>query len=149
MRALSRKLAVAASLVGASLIAAAPASASLLQISSDPFQNPTSQHATELEPSVFASGNTLIAAFQSGRYVDGGASGIGYARSANGGRTWTKGFLPKITVFQGGGTYQRSTACSNSPVGGCVTTWIETPGSGLGSGCQRRLKTDPLWAVEN
>ena len=34
----------------------------------------------------------------------------------------------------GGGTYQRSTACSNSPVGGCVTTWIETPGSGLGSG---------------
>ncbi len=27
-----------------------------------------------------------------------------------------------------GGTYQESTVCSNSPAGGCITTWLETPG---------------------
>jgi hypothetical protein len=93
----------------ATLATAASAEAALLQISSDPFTNPTSQHATQVEPSVFASGNTLIAAFQSGRYIDGGASDIGYARSTNGGATWTEGFLPKITVFSDGGTNERAT----------------------------------------
>jgi hypothetical protein len=103
----ARKLAVAASVVGALLVAAVPASASLLQISSDPFENSTSQHATEVEPSVFASGKTLIVAFQSGRYTDAAGSDIGYARSTNGGRTWMKGFLPKITVFERRGIYER------------------------------------------
>jgi hypothetical protein len=88
-------------------VAAVPAGASLLRISSDPFTNSTSQHATEVEPSVFAYGSTLIAAFQSGRFIDGGASDIGYARSGNGGTTWFQGALPGITVFKGGGTYVR------------------------------------------
>jgi hypothetical protein len=103
MRALRTALAVAI----AALVGAAPAEASLLQISSDPFTNPTSQHATEVEPDVSASGSTLIAAFQSGRFVDGGSSDIGYARSTDGGTTWTDGFLPGLTVFQGGGTNAR------------------------------------------
>jgi hypothetical protein len=89
----------------AALVAAASAQASLLRISSDPFTNSTSQHATEVEPSVFAHGSTLIAAFQDGRFIDGGASDIGYARSGNRGTTWTDAALPGITVFNGGGKY--------------------------------------------
>jgi hypothetical protein len=95
-------------IVTAALVAAAPAGASLLRISSDPFTNSTSQHATEVEPGVFAYGSTLIAAFQSGRFIDGGGSDIGYARSGNGGTTWIQGSLPGITVFNGGGTYTRA-----------------------------------------
>jgi hypothetical protein len=89
----------------AALMAAAPAGASLLRISSDPFTNWTSQHATEVEPSVSGYGSTLIAAFQDGRFIDGGASDIEYARSSNRGTTWTEGALPGITVFSGGGKY--------------------------------------------
>src|SRR5204863_7621972 len=37
--------------------------------------------------------------FQSGRIFDGGASNIGWATSTNGGKTWTRGFLPGSTVF--------------------------------------------------
>ena len=35
----------------------------LLQLSSDPFTNSTSQHKTEVEPDTLASGNTLVSAF--------------------------------------------------------------------------------------
>ena len=36
----------------------------LVQISSDPFTNSTSQHATEVEPDTFASGSTFVSTFQ-------------------------------------------------------------------------------------
>ena len=105
LRVFSRPAALA---LAVALLGAAPAGASLLQISSDPFTNPTSQHATEVEPDVFAFGGTMIAAFQAGRFNSGGASDIGFARSTNGGATWTKGFLPGLTVFDGAGTYARA-----------------------------------------
>ncbi|HET9918795.1 MAG TPA: hypothetical protein VFQ30_03055, partial [Ktedonobacteraceae bacterium] len=70
----------------------------LVQISSDPFTNPDSNHKTQVEPDTFAFGNTVVSTFQSGRFFDGGASDIGWATSTNGGETWTHGFLPSATV---------------------------------------------------
>src|SRR5229473_5514451 len=74
------------------------ASVTLVQLSSDPFTNSTSQHRTEVEPDTFASGSTLVSAFQVGRFFNGGASDIGFATSTNGGKTFTSGFLPGTTV---------------------------------------------------
>jgi hypothetical protein len=91
--------------------AVAPAASEhLLQLSSDPYHNSTSQHKTEVEPGTFVFGNTIVAAFQAGRFFDGGASNIGWATSADGGKTWTHGFLPDITVFATPpGSYSRVT----------------------------------------
>jgi hypothetical protein len=75
---------------------------SLTQLSSDPYTNTTSQHATEVEPDSFASGSTIVDAFQVGRFFNGGASNIGWARSTDGGASWSHGFLPGITTFAGG-----------------------------------------------
>jgi len=85
---------------------AAHAAVPITQIITDPFTNTTSQHKAEVEPDTFAYGGTIIAAAQSGRFFDGGASGIGYSRSTDGGATWTQGTLPGITT-QTGGSYER------------------------------------------
>jgi hypothetical protein len=75
---------------------------SLTSVSTDPYANTSSQHATEVEPDTFAAGSTIVSAFQVGRFFDGGATNIGWARSTNAGSTWTNGFLPGITTFAGG-----------------------------------------------
>jgi hypothetical protein len=85
------------------------AQVTLLQLSSDPYTNSTSQHKTEVEPDTFASGSTFVSAFQVGRFFDGGASNIGFATSTNGGSNFTNGFLPLSTVFATpAGTYPRA-----------------------------------------
>jgi BNR repeat-like domain len=71
----------------------------IVQISSDPYTNSTSQHKTMVEPDTFSFGSTIVSAIQSGRFTDGGASNIGWATSTNGGGSWTNGFLPGTTVF--------------------------------------------------
>src|SRR5713226_4770907 len=73
------------------------ASGTLLPLSSDPFTNSTSQHATEVEPDTLASGSTFVSAFQVGRFFNGGASDIGFATSTNGGTGFKNGFLPGTT----------------------------------------------------
>src|SRR2546423_6423505 len=84
-------LAVAACLTMAGI---AGANVALTQVSADPYTNATSQHATELEPDTFAHHGTVVAAFQVGRFFNGGASDIGVVRSGNGGATWgAPGFL--------------------------------------------------------
>ena len=97
---------VAAALLGAS---GAGANVPLAQVSSDPFTNASSQHATEVEPDTFAHGNTIVATFQVGRFFDGGATDIGFARSGNGGASWTHGNLPGMTFTSGASTspYER------------------------------------------
>ena len=93
--------------VGVVLALAGPASANvaLTKVSADPFQNTTSQHATEVEPDTFAHGSTVVSAFQVGRFFNGGGTDIGFARSADGGLTWTSGVLPGLTFTSGiGGT---------------------------------------------
>jgi hypothetical protein len=95
---------------GVLLLGGGPALANvaLTQVSTDPYTNTTSQHRTEVEPDTFSAGNTIVSAFQVGRFFDGGASGAGFATSTNGGSTWTHGFLPGLTKFQGGGPYDRT-----------------------------------------
>src|SRR3989454_5541151 len=85
----------------------------LTKLSSDPYTNSTSQHATEVEPDTFAFGSTIVTAFQVGRIHGGGASDIGFATSTDAGTTWNSGFLPGITTFQDGGTF---TAASDASV---------------------------------
>src|SRR5258707_10523306 len=75
------------------------ASVTLLRLSTDPYTNPTSQHATEVEPDTLSSGKTFVSAFQVGRFFNGGASNIGFATSTNGGKSFTNDFLPSSTVF--------------------------------------------------
>ncbi len=79
----------------------------LTQVSSDPYTNTTSQHATEVEPDSLSNGSTIVSAFQVGRFNDGGANDTGWATSTNGGQTWSHGYLPGITTSQGGGTWAR------------------------------------------
>ena len=70
------------------------------QISVDPFSGGPGQHETAVEPDSFAFGDTVVSVFQVGRIVDGGASGIGWATSVDGGATWTSGLLPELTTLQ-------------------------------------------------
>ena len=82
----------------------------LVQVSRDPYGNSECQHATQVEPDTFSSGSTVVAAFQSGRCFDGGASNIGFATTQDGGLTWTSGFLPSLTVHSDPpGPYDRAT----------------------------------------
>src|SRR3954453_5885746 len=94
----------AATLAAAAIfVAAAPAAANvpLTRVSTDPFTNTRSPHATEVEPDTFAFGSTVVGAMQVGRFFNGGATDIGFARSGDGGRTWLSGFLPGMTFSAG------------------------------------------------
>jgi len=126
------------------------AAVSIVQISTDPYTNSTSQHQTEVEPDTYSFGSTIVSTFQAGRFTDGGSSNNGWATSTNGGVSWTNGFLPGTTVYATpAGTYDRisdptvaydaahstwliasiaiSTA-SGSPIGAAVTVNQSTTG---------------------
>lgn len=77
----------------------------LTEISSDPYTIGPGQHATEVEPHLLSNGSTLVAAFQTGRIIPGGATDIGWGTSTDGGNTWTHGFLPGLTAGEGTGPY--------------------------------------------
>src|SRR5579885_1260725 len=93
---LSAMLALLLSLASTGLVFA---NETLIQISSDPYTNGTSQHKTQVEPDVYSFGSTAVATFQSGRFFNGGASNIGWATSHDGGLTWKHGFLPGTTIY--------------------------------------------------
>jgi hypothetical protein len=80
-------------------------SVTLTRLSQDTFTNATSQHATEVEPGAFAFGSTIVTAFQVARISSGGGADIGFATSSNGGTSWSSGYLPGITTFQGGSSF--------------------------------------------
>ena len=103
---------VALALAAASVlqvVGGASANVPLTRVSQDPFTNTTSQHATELEPDTFAFGSTVVGAFQVGRFFNGGATDIGFARSGDRGQTWdAPGFLPGMTFSSGAASpYER------------------------------------------
>jgi BNR repeat-like domain len=104
-RTLGRRALLVAALAAVTVLAAATAAGAnvpLTSVSTDPFTNATSQHATELEPDTFAAGSTVVAAFQVGRFFNGGATDIGFVRSGNGGATWGQpGFLAGTTFSAG------------------------------------------------
>ncbi len=83
-----------------SLAVATPVQAqfSLVKISSDSFHNSDSQHKTEVEPDTYSWGSTMVAAFQVARIADGGGADLGFSTSTDGGKTWTYGYLPGLTV---------------------------------------------------
>lgn len=85
------------------------ANVAVTQISSDPYSNTDSQHATQVEPDSFAYGNTIVTAVQTGRFYNGGASNICWSTSTDSGTTWTNGCLPGLTnnTPPGGGTFDR------------------------------------------
>jgi len=68
------------------------------QLSRDGVSGDDAQHQTEVEPASAASGGTVVTAFQSGRFVGGGATGIGFATSTDAGKNWRSGLLPSLTV---------------------------------------------------
>ena len=68
------------------------------RISVDPYTNADSQHESAVEPDSFSSGDTVVAAFQVGRRSAGAAANIGTAVSRDAGRTWTRSFVPGLTV---------------------------------------------------
>ena len=71
-------------------------------------QHTDSDHKTEVEPSSFAWGSTIVSAFHVGRRpgsIGWGSADVGFATSTNGGTTWKHGFLPGLTVNYEGGTY--------------------------------------------
>jgi M6 family metalloprotease-like protein len=67
------------------------------KISFDPFTDNIGQHETAVEPDSVSFGNTVVAAFQVGRTRTGGASGIGWATSRDGGSTWSSGVIPRAS----------------------------------------------------
>src|SRR4051794_33315022 len=119
LRSLSRRgVPVVGVALTAALTLATAAQAATKSISMDPFTqatcraSTTTNHQTEVEPDTFASGATIVSAFQVGRIYDGGACAIGFATSANNGASWTTGLLPGITKYAGGGPNDRATDAS-------------------------------------
>ncbi len=98
---------IGTSLVSAIAVSASALAATLTQISSDPYTNASSQHATQVEPDSFAFGSTIVTAAQTGRFFDGGSSNIRFSTSTNGGASWTTGDLPGVTKYFAGGLYDR------------------------------------------
>src|SRR4051812_22328362 len=88
------------------LAASAQAAVPLTRVFTDPFTNSTSQHQTVVEPDTFAFGSTMVTAAQSGRFNDGGSSGIGWSTLNSAGAVVASGTLPGVTTHNGnGGTY--------------------------------------------
>ena len=76
--------------------------AGVVRVSADTLTTPGAQHATQVEQDAAASGSTLVSVFQVGRFFNGGATDIGFARSGDGGATWgSPGFLPGLTFTSG------------------------------------------------
>jgi len=87
-----------------------PASAQnpLTRISVDNLTNSDSDHKTEVEPDMFAWGNTIVTAFHVGRRpgsIGWGSGDVGWSTSKDGGKTWHYGNLPGLTVNYKNGTY--------------------------------------------
>jgi len=77
-------------------------------VSADPFTAPApGQHRSEVEPDTFAYGDTLVSAFQVGRFNDGGSTSIGWATRRDG--VWRHGLLPGVTTNDSpAGPYDRA-----------------------------------------
>jgi hypothetical protein len=90
------------------LTLSAAAQGGLQQLSVDNLTNSDSVHKTEVEPDMFAWGNTIVSAFHVARRpgsIGWGSGDVGFATSTNGGVTWQHGDLPGLTVNYKGGTY--------------------------------------------
>ncbi|MFZ0807958.1 MAG: sialidase family protein [Candidatus Sulfotelmatobacter sp.] len=108
LRLQSQFLALPAALLTLALALTASAQVPTVRISVDNLTNADSDHKTEVEPHIFAWGNTMVSAFHVARRpgsIGWGSGDVGYSTSTNGGRTWTYGDLPGLTVNYAGGTF--------------------------------------------
>jgi len=94
------------------MLGSAHAQFTLVKISTDSFHNSASQHKTEVEPDTYSWGSTMVAAFQVARISGGGGADLGFATTTDGGKTWTQGYLPGLTVNYKGGTYSAASDAS-------------------------------------
>ena len=82
-----------------------------IRLGADPAALSAGQTA-QAEPHItrsVADANVLLATFQEGRFATGGgAVDCGYALSSDGGLTWTRSLIPRLTLASGG-NYQRAT----------------------------------------
>jgi hypothetical protein len=79
-----------------------------LRLGNDPSQLPTNMLA-QAEPHIArhpTQPDILVATFQEGRYVDGGAVDCGYSVTQDGGLTWTRALIPGLTMVVGGPYYR-------------------------------------------
>jgi hypothetical protein len=67
------------------------------RVSRDLYTDPVAQHETQAEPDSFTVGASTVTTFQVGRMRAGGATNLGFATSKDGGRTWRRGVLPRLT----------------------------------------------------
>ena len=115
-------------LAAAAVLAAtgtARANVPLTRVSADPFTNPTSQHATEVEPDTFAHAATVVAAFQVGRFFNGGGTNIGFVRSGDGGASWDPpGFLPGMTFSAGAASPFERVSDASVAYDAAHATWL-------------------------
>ncbi|WP_088317339.1 sialidase family protein [Kineosporia sp. R_H_3] len=94
----ARRSSVAVAAVAVLVVTTAgTARAAVVPISVDTFTDTSGQHASQVEPDSFAFGSTVVTAVQTGRWFNGGASGIAVSRSGDGGATWTTTNLPNLT----------------------------------------------------
>ena len=68
-----------------------------VRLSTDRLTTVGAQHASQVEPHAVGVGSTIVSVFQVARFFDGGAAGIGFATSRDGGRSWHSGLLPSVT----------------------------------------------------
>jgi hypothetical protein len=90
------------------LVMPAHAQLTLVKISTDKFHNSDSVHRTEVEPDTFAWGSTIVSAYHVARRpgsIGWGSADVGFSTSTDGGKTWTYGYLPGLTVNYKGGKY--------------------------------------------
>jgi hypothetical protein len=67
------------------------------QLVRDRFRGLGAQEGTAVEPDSASHGSTVVAAYQVGRFIDGGALAIGFATTRNAARTWRSGLLPSLS----------------------------------------------------
>jgi hypothetical protein len=79
-----------------------------LRLGNDPSQLPPNMLA-QAEPHIArhpTQPDILVATFQEGRYVDGGAVDCGYSVTQDGGLSWTRALIPGLTMVVGGPYYR-------------------------------------------
>lgn len=134
-----------------SLMALANFNVPIIRVSADPYTNNSSMHATEVEPDTFSNGSTVVAAFQVGRFSDGGSSNIGWATTTDNGATWANGFLPGVTIYSSpAGSYQRVSdpAVAYDAMHGVwmiISLPLNGPGGGLNTIVSRSTNGGTTW----
>ena len=100
-----------------------------LRLGDDPSQLPPTMRA-QAEPHIFRSKvdpEFLVATFQEGRFVDGGAIDCGYSVTHDGGLTWTRALIPNLTMTTGGPYFRATDPVAGIDLSG--TIFLNTEGA--------------------